>query len=66
MSYTQLIEGQRYQVYALLKEGLSQKTIAENVGCHPTTISRELKNNRGKRGYRPKQAHSLNVDYKLF
>jgi len=61
MSYSQLTECQRYQIYALLKERLSQKAIAENIGCHPSTISRELKNNRGKRGYRPKQAHSLSV-----
>lgn len=61
MSYTQLTEGQRYQIYALLKEGLSQKAIAENIKCHPSTISRELKTNRGKRGYRPKQAHSMSM-----
>jgi len=61
MSYTQLTEGQRYQIYALLKEGLSQKAIAENIECHPSTISRELKNNRGKRGYRPKQANAMSV-----
>lgn len=62
MSYTQLTEVQRYQISALLKEGLTQKAIAENIGCHPSTITRELKNNRGKRGYRPKQAHCLSVE----
>ena len=55
--YTQLTEIQRYQISALRKEGLSQKMIAKNISVHPSTISRELKRNRGLRGYRPKQAH---------
>lgn len=59
MSYTQLTEGQRYQIYALLKEGLSQKAIADNIECHPSTISRELKRNKGQKGYRNKQAQRL-------
>lgn len=56
--YTQLTEIQRYQISALKKEGLSQKMIANNISVHPSTISRELKRNKGLRGYRPKQAHS--------
>lgn len=55
--YTQLTEGQRYQIYALGKVGLSQKEVAREVGVAPSTISRELRRNRGLRGYRPKQAH---------
>ena len=35
----------------------SGKRIAEIVGVHASTISREIKRNRGKKGYRPKQAH---------
>lgn len=59
MNYNQLTENERYQIYSLLKEGKSQKQIAENLGRHPSTISRELKRNRGLRGYRPKQAQDL-------
>jgi len=57
MSYHQLTSETRYQIYGLYKEGLTQKAIAENVGVHPATISRELRRNHGKRDYRPKQTH---------
>ena len=57
MSYTQLTQYQRYQIYALLKREHNQTEIAQTIGVHKSTISRELKRNRGHRGYRPKQAH---------
>lgn len=57
MSYTQLTEGKRYQIYTLLGNGFTQKEMAEQLEVHPSTISRELFRNRGERGYRPKQAH---------
>ncbi len=56
MSYTQLTREQRYQISALLKEPHTYKQIAHNIGVHPATISREVRRNRGQRGYRPKQA----------
>lgn len=56
MKYTQLTEGERYQIYGLLKEGLTQKAIARNLERHPSTISRELRRNKGLRGYRHQQA----------
>lgn len=55
-AYQQLTQEQRYQIYALMKMGHSQTEIAETVGVHKATISRELRRNRGRRGYRPKQA----------
>jgi IS30 family transposase len=57
MSYTQLTQEQRYQIYALLKIGHNRTEIAEVIGSHKSTISRELRRNCGQRGYRPKQAH---------
>jgi len=45
MSYTQLTMTQRYQIEALKREGLSQRTIAKNIEVHHSTISRELKRN---------------------
>ncbi len=57
MSYTQLTQEQRYQIYALLKTAHSQTIIATVIGVHKSTISRELRRNRGQRGYRPQQAH---------
>ena len=45
MSYKQLTMKERYQIEALIKEGLSQRAIALNVEVHHSTISRELKRN---------------------
>jgi IS30 family transposase len=57
--YTQLTREHGYQVQALMKAGLNQTETAEIIGVHNTTISRELRRNRGLRGYRPKQAHNF-------
>jgi len=59
MNYHQLTENERYQIYSLLKEGLNQKEIAENLDRSPSTIYREFNRNQGLRGYRPKQAQAL-------
>lgn len=59
MSYHHLTGEERYQISALNKAGHSQVEIAELIGRSPATISRELRRNRGERGYRPKQAHRL-------
>ena len=61
-TYTQLTREQRYQIYALMKAGHKQIHIARLIGVHKSTISRELRRNRGGRGYRPKQAHWLAVN----
>jgi IS30 family transposase len=39
----------------------SQTKIATVIGVHKSTISREVRRNRGKRGYRPKQAHRFSL-----
>lgn len=57
MVYTQLTEGKRYQIYTLLNNGFTQVKIAQQIGVHPSTVSRELLRNTGKCGYRPKQAN---------
>lgn len=54
--YNQLTQATRYQIEILLKAGKNQKDIAGLVNVSSSTICRELKRNRGKRGYRPKQA----------
>jgi len=61
MSYKQLAEEQRYQIYALMKAGYRQTKIAAVVEVHKSTISREVRRNQGLRGYRPLQAHQLAV-----
>lgn len=45
MNYTQLAEGQRYQIDALRKTGKSQRAIARLLGVSSSTISRELRRN---------------------
>ncbi len=59
--YTQLTQEQRYQIHAFMKAGFTQSAIAEEMGVHPSTISREVRRNRGLRGYRPAQAHEKAV-----
>ena len=58
-SYKQLDYEQRYHIYSMMRIGFSQTQIASELGVHRSTISRELRRNRGKRGYRPKQAHQM-------
>jgi transposase, IS30 family len=62
MSYKQLAREQRYQIYALKKAGQKQNQIALLIGCHKSTISRELRRNRGPKGYYPLQANELALD----
>ena len=59
MSYQQLTQEQRYHIWALKKAGFSRTDIAQEVGVHKSTISRELRRNTGQRGYRPKQAQAM-------
>lgn len=59
--YTQLTQEQRYQIYALMKAKHSQAEIASIVGVHKSTVSREVRRNRGLKGYRPKQAQQLTL-----
>ncbi|MBL4679711.1 MAG: IS30 family transposase [Pseudomonadales bacterium] len=59
MSYSQLTETERYQIYSLLKAGKLVTEIALNLNRHKSTISRELSRNKGLRGYQPKQAQQF-------
>lgn len=64
--YNQLSQEQRYQIYALLKAGKSQTFIANQICCHKSTVSRELKRNVPQRGqgaktYDAEKAHQKTV-----
>ena len=61
-TYRQLTQEQRYQIYALKKTGHSVSEIAEVLRVHKSTVSRELKRNRGQRGYRAQQAQRLALE----
>ena len=54
--YSHLTRDHRIMIYTVKLKGLNQTQIAKTVGCSQPTVSRELKRNRGKRGYRFKQA----------
>ena len=56
-SYRRLREEDRHIIYRMRKAGNSQSDIAHALGFSQSAISKELSRNRGKRGYRPKQAN---------
>lgn len=62
--YTQLTREQRYQISGLKKAGFTQAAIAQEVGVHKSTISRELTRNQGQRGWRPAQAQRFRDERK--
>ncbi len=47
MSYTHLTLGERYHIQAYISRGYSNKEIAKQLGVHPSTISREIRRNKG-------------------
>ena len=49
---------QRCEIYALAQRGLTQEAIAQKINSTQSVVSRELKRNRGRRGYRYKQAQA--------
>ncbi len=61
MNYQQLTEGRRYQISALLEQGISVPEIANTVKCHRSTIYRELKRCGKNKHYLPDRAHQLAV-----
>jgi len=54
--YKQLTYKERYQIYALLKEGLNYTQIANNIGYSKSTISREIQRNSKNNNYHPDSA----------
>jgi IS30 family transposase len=54
--YKQLNLVKRYQILALLKEGMNYTQIANNIGVSKSTISRELKRNSIDNTYQPDEA----------
>ena len=63
--YQQLTEDDRIEIYAMKQAGNSQARVAQLLGVHRSTISRELARNTGLRGYRPKQAHHWATERRL-
>ncbi len=61
MRYKQLTLQETYQIKCLQKIGFSISFIANRLNRHKSTISREVRRNKGLRGYRAKQAHQIAV-----
>ena len=57
MTYKHLTREERYQIYALRRQGIGLAVIAAELKRSRSTITRELKRNAGSRGYRPARAH---------
>ena len=56
MSYKHLAREERFLICMHLQVGCSLRRIARMLGRSPSTVCRKVKRNRGKRGYRYKQA----------
>ena len=59
MNYTHLTLEERYQIYALLREGFSKRHIACRLNRSPSTISREINRNRARNGYFAQHANKI-------
>lgn len=59
MNYHQLNREQRYTIAQLHKQGVSLRSIARTIEVHVSTVSRELRRNRSKKGYSGSHAHML-------
>lgn len=57
--YEQLSQEERYQIHAYKQAGYSNIGIAKKLRRDKSTIGREISRNKGRRGYRPKQAQQL-------
>ena len=55
-AYHRLTDEKRIIIETLRKEGRSLSYIAERIGCNKSTVSKEIKRNKGKRGYRHRKA----------
>ena len=60
--YHHLTYEERCEIYALIRSGVSQATVARQLGVDRSTIKRELDRNAGARGYRFKQAQEKSSD----
>lgn len=57
MAYKRVTKEDRRHIDRWRREQKGIREIAERLGRSPSSISREIERNRGKRGYRSKQAH---------
>jgi len=65
MEYSQLTLDDRINIYIGLQQKYSLQKIANQLGKDKSTVSREIKRNSGRRGYRYKQAHRFAIMRKI-
>lgn len=66
MKYNRVTYSHRLSMKTMLDAKLTQAQIAKSLGFHKSTISRELKRNKGGRGYRPGQAQRLSDERQAY
>jgi IS30 family transposase len=57
--YNHLTRQERYSIQQMHKVRYTQSAIASCLGCNGSTISRKVRCNRGRRGYRHKQVDEM-------
>lgn len=62
MSYTHLTLDERIFLHESLRKGLSLRKIAEYMDRSPSTLSREIRRNKSRSGYRAKKADQISKD----
>lgn len=62
MGYRRVTSEDRLRIKDGLDAGLTKAEIADKLGFHKSTIGREIRRNKGGRGYRPKQAHRFALE----
>jgi len=62
--YNQLTLEQRYKIEALISTGMTQSSIADHIGVHKSTISREIRRNVPQRGSGAKIYVAINAESK--
>ena len=65
-SYRRVTQEDRIGIKDGLDAGLTKTEIADKLGLHKSTISRETLRNSGQRGYRPNQAQGLATERQAF
>jgi IS30 family transposase len=60
VSYQQLTQEQRYQIWGFFRSGMNKSAIARSIGVHKATITRELnRNGSGRWKYNPSRAERM-------
>jgi len=60
--YKQLTFEKRERIYELSQQNFHKEDIAILLGCHRSTVYRELRRNRTRIGYLPDRAHKMTLD----